>query len=84
MDEAMYYEAEESTSPESEESGEMELETALLPKSFLAGKKVGDTITLKVVHEYDDEIEVGAAGESTEKPEMTVDEEIDMIASRNG
>lgn len=35
-------------------------ESALLPKRILGGKKlnVGDEISLKIVHEYEDEVEV--------------------------
>jgi hypothetical protein len=45
-------------------------ESALIPKSILDGMdiKVGSSITLKVVHEYEDEIEVQAVkgGEKSE------------------
>lgn len=54
--------AEEAT-PEKDESKDdetMEGETALLPKSILAGKTFnpGDEVVLKIVHMGDDEIEV--------------------------
>ena len=51
----------EGAPPEDQGKGtEAEGETALLPKSLCAGKelKPGDTLTFKVVHMYDDEIEV--------------------------
>lgn len=40
-------------------------ETALLPKSILAGKefKPGDEVVLKIVHMYEDEVEVAYASE---------------------
>lgn len=61
-------------------------ETALVPKSILAGKELqpGDTVTFKVVHLYDDEIELRPANEPKEtEPEpkgMNANEEIDMMA----
>lgn len=63
-------------------------ETALLPKTILAGKnfKPGDEVVLKVVHIYDDEVEVEYATEPT-KPEpesedtMSADQEIDRMSS---
>jgi hypothetical protein len=62
--------------------------SALLPKSLVGGKelKPGETITLKVVKTYEDEIEVEYQKEKeTEEPEtpgapMTADEEIDQLA----
>jgi len=52
--------------PKSSEGGEDEKdmgETALLPKTILAGKKFnpGDEVVLKIVHLYDDEVEVAYA-----------------------
>lgn len=50
-------------------------ETALIPKSLLGGKKfsVGDEVVLKIVHEYEDEVEVAYAtetkAEEAEEPE---------------
>lgn len=43
-----------------ESKDDMDADTALLPKSIFAGKdyKVGDEIKLKIVHDYDDEVEV--------------------------
>jgi len=43
--------------------------TALLPKSILMGKKFkpGEEVVLKIVHEYDDEIEVAYATEKKSK-----------------
>lgn len=36
--------------------------TALIPKSLLGGKKfkVGDTLTFKIEHEYDEELEISS------------------------
>jgi hypothetical protein len=49
--------------PKEGEDEQMEGETALLPKTILAGKefKPGDEVVLKVVHLYDDEVEVAYA-----------------------
>lgn len=46
-----------------------ESESVLLPKSILGGKqfKVGDEIVLKIVHEYEDEIEVEYAKDKPDK-----------------
>lgn len=59
---------------------EPEGETALLPKSILAGKefKPGEEVVLKIVHLYDDEVEVEYAkdeadsnsNEKEDSPEM--------------
>lgn len=63
--------------------------TALLPKSVLGGKefKVGEEVVLKIVHEYEDEVEVAYATEKakepTEKAPPSADEEIDMMAAGN-
>lgn len=58
------------SAPEKDNESE-EGETALLPKSILAGKKfeVGEEVVLKIVHEYDDEIEVAYATGKDEKEE---------------
>ena len=68
--------------PESESAGDEKsmAETALLPKSLLAGSdcKAGDKIILKIVHEYGDEIEVAyvskeeGAGEPEEPEEESM------------
>src|SRR5512139_1764347 len=60
-------------------------ETALVPKSILAGKTLqpGDTVTFKVVHLYDDEVELRPESESKEEEEtesMSASEEIDSMA----
>ncbi len=66
-------------------------ETALLPKSILAGKdfKPGDELVLEVVHLYDDEVEVKYASAEPEKEEeakpsnmMSAAEEIDGMMSK--
>ncbi len=65
--------ASDKDSPKEEEEGT----TALLPKSILAGKefKPGDEVVLKVVHLFDDEVEVSyateKAGEKEEGSEMS-------------
>lgn len=61
-------------------------ETALVPKSILAGKDLqpGDTVTFKVVHLYDDEIALRPVSESkeeeTEPQGMSANDEIDSMA----
>lgn len=73
--------------PEKEAEGG---ETALLPKSILAGKEFqpGEEVVLKVVHIYDDEVEVEYAPEKPETPmgpeAMSADEEIEGMATMKG
>lgn len=62
--------------------------SALLPKSLLAGKdfKVGDEVVLKIVHEYEDEVEVEYSHDEPDKKSendepTSSDDEIDMMAS---
>lgn len=60
---------------------ESEGKTALLPKSMFGDVKPGDTVTVKVTHIYEDEVEVektGEAEESEEEDELKGDEEFDM------
>lgn len=76
------------SAPESagEDRDEGAEQTALLPKSILAGKdfKPGDEVVLKVVHIYDDEVEVEYASEpAAAKAKPTPDEEIESM-SRQG
>lgn len=87
----------ESPAPEGEDGDDqpkdgekMEGETALLPKSILAGKdfKPGEEVVLKVVHLYDDEVEVAYAtgkdeDENVNKGEPTpaMDEAMDKMGS---
>lgn len=91
----------EAASPEPTEEGTGENdsqdtggETALLPKSILAGKdfKPGEEVVLKIVRIHDDEVEVQYApdkheeSESEEEPE-SADSEIDrmsMMGSKKG
>lgn len=60
-------------------------ETALVPKSILAGKELqpGDTVTFKVVHLYDDEIALRPVSESKEEEteSMSANDEIDAMAN---
>lgn len=87
------------TSPEAPEGGNEEPhdesgETALLPKSILAGKEFrpGEEVVLKIVRVHDDEVEVEYApekpkeSESEQEPE-SADSEIDrmsMMGSKKG
>lgn len=62
---------EDSLYPETEpaETEETDSETALVPLSFVRGLKPGDTLTIKVVHLYDDEAEVSIAEKEMEHEE---------------
>lgn len=73
MPDESYYPDPESgnTEPaESDDSDESKGETALLPKSLLAGSdfKVGDEITVKIEHIYEDEVEVSYTKAKEEEP----------------
>lgn len=87
---ADYYPEDESGEPmEAEGEAEEAAEgvTALLPKSILAGKEfnVGDEVVLKIVHKYDDEIEVAyATEEPPEEKEMSAGDELDMMDKGGG
>jgi len=65
----------------SEESGR---ESALIPKSLLAGMEIkpGDDVLLRVVHVYPDEIEVeyAHAEEREEETEMSGEDKLDKLA----
>lgn len=88
-----YPEPDDQTPAEGEDEG-MEQEesggkTALVPKSMLGSElKVGDTVTMKVTHIYEDEVELQPAGEGeTEdedegETEMPGDEEFDEIEAK--
>lgn len=75
-------------SPNAAEAEETEGTTALIPKALLAGKdfKPGDEVVFKIVHEYEDEVEIEYAPEKPstpeEKPDMTADEEFDAMAGK--
>lgn len=73
---------------ESEVQDESGGKTALLPKSILCGKEcsVGDTVTLKVTHIYEDElaVEPQGNGEEDESESLKGDEEFDMMEKGGG
>ncbi len=75
---------------ETKDGKEEEGETALLPKSILAGKefKPGEEVVLKIVHMYDDEVEVAyATGEEKDensKPADMGDEMSKSLSSMGG
>lgn len=78
---------EESSSPEASQRGATEGgESALIPKSLLMGKEFnpGDEVVLKIVHIYEDEVEVQYAPEEPKEEghsEMDeADEEMDKMA----
>lgn len=66
---------------EGEDTERHEGETALLPKSLFAGKSMepGAEVTLKIVHVYDDEVEVECVKEEASEPS-----ELDMADERLG
>lgn len=57
--------------------------TALLPKSLVGEVEPGGTVTLKVVHIYEDEVEVGKADEAEPEKNMA-DEPGGAVGSRYG
>jgi hypothetical protein len=78
------------TAPDKNKAGD-EGETALLPKSILAGKefKLGEEVVLKIVKIYEDEVEVayakGEDSKESEHPEMDeANSEMDKMASNPG
>lgn len=96
MPESYYPQMDEEANPEaspSEAASEREgseSASALLPKSVLGGKdfKVGDEVVLKIVHLYEDEVEVQYAPEKpTEKPAKeappSANDELDGMAEGN-
>lgn len=60
-------------------------ETALLPKTILAGKEfdVGDEVVLKIVHKYKDEVEVAYAPEKKKEDKGDMGEPEDMEAAQD-
>lgn len=77
--------------PENDDGGsgaeEGGVQTALLPKSILMGKEFnpGDEVVLKVVHLYEDEVEVEYASEKKEEKsggmdEMHPEDQLDTMA----
>lgn len=76
---------------EKEEQPHEDGETALLPKTILAGKefKPGEEVVLKIVHIYDDEIEVAYAtgeggGEGGGESETPMDKATNKLRSMAG
>ncbi len=85
-----YYPEPGPSASEPEPNADVGMSSALLPKSISGRElKPGDTITLKVVKTYEDEIEVEcqkSKGEPEKQQEtpgapMTADQEIDEMAS---
>ncbi len=59
-------------------------QTALVPKEFLGTVAVGDTMTVKVVHVYEDEVEVERVNEESKETEPAApsyESEIDEMAT---
>lgn len=72
-------ESDESTDKPKKDNSEDEA-TALLPKSILGGKKFkpGDEVVLKIVHEYEDEVEVAYAKREKSEEDSESDREDEM------
>lgn len=70
-----------------EDAQERDEETALVPKSMFGDKPLnpGDTVTLKVVHAYDDEYEVCPVGDKkpSPKPSKSSKDELYDLAEAN-
>lgn len=73
--------------PADNKSEEPEEKTALIPKSLLMGKefKPGEEVIFKIVHEYQDEVEIAyATGEKKDKSEMDkAGDKMDEMAAAN-
>lgn len=69
--------APEETKPDQTEE-EQGSETALLPKSLFGDAKVGDTLSVKVTHIYEEEIEVEPVSEAQEESEETAGDMADL------
>lgn len=73
----------EKTTPETvdEETEDSSSKTALVPKKMCGSCKVGDTMKMRVVKDYGDEVELECCSDSEEdsKEEMSSDEEIDAM-----
>lgn len=79
-DEEVEDEREDETEDSSEEMSPTG-DTALVSKSMLPEVKVGDTVTLKVVHIYEDEIELEKVQEEKTTPERPgYEAELDALA----
>jgi len=70
-----------------DDSEEPEEKTALIPKSLLMGKdfKPGEEVIFKIVHLYEDEVEIAyATEEKKDKSEMDkADDKMDEMAASN-
>lgn len=66
------------------EDSQSEEQTALIPKGLLAGKsfKPGEEVVFKIVHEYEDEVEIAYA--TGEKKKSTMDGADEMIEKMGG
>jgi hypothetical protein len=74
--------AEEPTQPpEKDVETNTDSETALMPKALLGDVAVGDTVTLKVVHIYEDEIEVEKVTDEQTEKRPQFESEIDDMSS---
>jgi hypothetical protein len=80
-----YYPTEQSEEPnlppEDAEEPKTDSETALMPKALLGDVAVGDTVTLKVVHIYEDEIEVEKVTEEPNEQKPQFESEIDEMST---
>lgn len=88
-----YDDATDSASPSSSEGDEKDtkskedkkddMPTALIPKSLLAGKdfKPGEEIVFKIVHLYDDEVEIEYASSSKKEKDESSDSDSEEMSS---
>lgn len=69
--------------PDKDREEDGDYETFLVAKSALGGREVrpGETITMRVEHVYDDEVEMCTAKSKPKEPEgpPSADEELDMM-----
>lgn len=61
-----------------------ESETATIPKSLCPGMKVGDSVTLKIVRELEDEYEVSYPPKTEEEPEESEEMESPPVTPPSG
>lgn len=82
-DEASPSKAESDEKPTKDEDKEDDMPTALIPKSLLAGKKfdVGEEVVFRIVHTYDDEVEIEYATGKGKKDDSTDMDSEEMSSS---
>lgn len=81
-----YYQSEPPAATSAEPSDKTNTgNSALLPKSIVGEAKPGDTITLKVLHVYEDEVEVGKyeSESNNGQEEMSPEAQLDELAQED-